>query len=57
MARTLFVEFAVTVPDDAENLEVISGMEVSISGENVLRWELAHVCDDYNDPIVSNFLR
>lgn len=56
MARTIYVEFAVSIPDDADNLETISGMEVSISGENVLRWELAHVCDD-DAPIVSNFLR
>lgn len=56
MARTIYVEFAVSIPDDADNLETISGMEVSISGENVLSWELAHVCDD-DTPIVSNFLR
>jgi hypothetical protein len=55
MARTIYIEFAVTVPDDADNLEVISGMEVSITGESVLSWELAHVCDD-DSPIVSNYL-
>ena len=56
MTRTLYVEFAVVVPDDADNLEAISGMEVSISGESVLSWELVHVCDD-DSPIVSNFKR
>ena len=57
MAHTLFVEFAVTVSDDIEDLEAIASMEVSISGESVLSWELVHVCDDCNDPIVSNFKR
>ena len=56
MARTLYVEFAVVVPDDMENIEAISSMEVSISGESVLSWELVHVCDD-DSPIVSNFKR
>jgi hypothetical protein len=57
MASVIFVEFAVKVSDDADLLGTIAGMEVSISGENVLSWELAHVCDDCNDPVVSNFQR
>lgn len=56
MARTLYVELAVKVADDADNLETIAGMELSCSGESVLSWELCHVCDD-DTPIVSNFLK
>lgn len=56
MARTLFFEFAVEVADDADNLEAIAGMQVSITGESVLSWQLSHVCDD-DTPIVSNFLK
>jgi hypothetical protein len=57
MARTIFIEFAVEIDDDAEILETLAGLQVSISGDDVKGWQLAHVCDDDNDPIVSNFLR
>jgi hypothetical protein len=56
MAQRIFVELAVDVADGVELLEVLSGMQVSISGDDVIGWELAHVCDD-NSPIVSNFLK
>lgn len=56
MSRTIFVELAVTVDSESELLEIIAGMNVSITGENVESWELAHICDD-DGPIVSNFLK
>jgi hypothetical protein len=56
MSRTIFVELAVTVDSEFELLEIIAGMNVSVTGENVESWELAHICDD-DGPIVSNFLK
>jgi hypothetical protein len=54
MARTIYVEFSINVPDDADVFDVISSAEVSISGDSILSWELAHVCED-DTPIISNF--
>jgi hypothetical protein len=56
MTRTIFVEFAVDVAADSDLLEIVRGMKVAISGNNVDRWELAQVCDD-DGPIISNFLK
>jgi hypothetical protein len=56
MARTIFVELAVDVADDCDLMEIIAGMQISVSGDNVDGWELAHVCDD-DGPLVSNFLK
>ncbi len=46
MARTIYVEFAVQIPDDAETFDAIAGAEVAISGESILSYELCHVCDE-----------
>ena len=54
MTRTIFLEFAVEIDDNTETLEALAGLQVSISGDDVKDWQLAHVCDDENDPI--NFL-
>lgn len=56
MAQRVFIEFAVDVADHVELLEILSGMQVSITGDQVISWELAHASHD-DSPIVSNFLK
>jgi hypothetical protein len=56
MAQRVFIEFAVDVADNVELLEILSGTEVSIAGDHVISWELAHASHD-DSPIVSNFLK
>ncbi len=56
MAQRIFIEFAVDVADGVELLEVLSGMQVSISGDDVIGWMLSHVCDG-DRPVMSNFLK
>lgn len=46
MSRTIYVEFAVQIPDDVETFDAISSAEVAISGESILSYELCHVCDE-----------
>jgi hypothetical protein len=46
MSRTVYVEFALQIADDAELLPTLSELEITMSGENVLSWELVHVCDE-----------
>jgi len=43
------------VADNVELLEILSSMDVSIAGDHVISWELAHASHD-DSPIVSNFL-
>jgi hypothetical protein len=56
MTQRVFIEFAVDVADNLELLEILSGMKVSIAGDHVISWELAHASHD-DSPIVSNFLK
>lgn len=56
MARTIYVEFAVSIPDDAEVSEVLANTKVSITGESIFGSWLSMVCDD-DKPVISNFLK
>ena len=56
MSRIIWAEFAVEVPDDCDLMATIESMKVSITGDNVQRWELSEICDD-DGPLVSNFLK
>jgi hypothetical protein len=56
MSRTIWAEFAVEVSDDCDLMDVISKMQVSITGDGVERWQLSVIGDD-DGPLVSNFLR
>lgn len=56
MSRIILAEFAIEVPDNCDLMATIESMKVSITGDNVERWELSEICDD-DGPLISNFLK